>query len=164
MKYTDTDIVFQEVPDETTLAINISNCPCHCPGCHSAYLAEDIGTELTWEELKRLIERNKGITCVSFMGGDADPAYVSYLASKVRGITGLKTAWYSGRSEISSEIDVCNFDYIKIGPYIEELGPLKSKTTNQILYKVHAPQLNCYHCVETEINRLEDITYKLQDK
>lgn len=160
MKYTDTDVVFQEIPDETTLAINISNCPCQCKGCHSSYLAEDIGTELTWEELKKLIEKNEGITCVAFMGGDADPAYISYLATKVRGNYGLRTAWYSGRSEISSEIDVLNFDYIKIGPYIEELGPLKSKTTNQRLYKVNATRINCYAGVETEINGLEDITYK----
>ena len=26
------------------------------------------------------------------------------------------------------------FDYIKVGPYVEELGPLTSKTTNQKLY------------------------------
>ena len=28
LKYVDTDIVFQEFPDEVTLAINLSNCPC----------------------------------------------------------------------------------------------------------------------------------------
>ena len=27
------------------------------------------------------------------------------------------------------------FDYIKIGPYIEKLGPLNKETTNQRLYK-----------------------------
>lgn len=40
LKYVNTDIVFQEFPDEVTLAINLSNCPCHCPGCHSSYLWE----------------------------------------------------------------------------------------------------------------------------
>ena len=29
-----------------------------------------------------------------------------------------------------------NFDYIKIGSYREELGPLTSKTTNQRMYKI----------------------------
>ena len=38
LKYVNTDIVFQEIPDEVTLAVNISNCPCRCPGCHSQYL------------------------------------------------------------------------------------------------------------------------------
>ena len=40
LKYVDTKVVFAEVPDEVTLAINISNCPCHCDGCHSEYLAD----------------------------------------------------------------------------------------------------------------------------
>ena len=38
MKYIDTKIVFSEVPDEITLAINISGCPIHCADCHSKYL------------------------------------------------------------------------------------------------------------------------------
>ena len=43
LKYVDAKVVFAEVPDEVTLAINISNCPCQCKGCHSSYLAQDIG-------------------------------------------------------------------------------------------------------------------------
>ena len=42
MKYVDTKIVFQELPNEITLAINISGCPCACIGCHSSYLSQDI--------------------------------------------------------------------------------------------------------------------------
>ena len=30
---------------------------------------------------------------------------------------------------------------IKLGPYIEELGPLNSKTTNQRFYKVNEKEL-----------------------
>ena len=51
MKYTDTQITFSEFPDEIALCINISNCPFHCPGCHSPELWEDIGTELTYDEV-----------------------------------------------------------------------------------------------------------------
>ena len=46
LKYANFDIVFQEVPEEVTLAINISNCPNQCPGCHSKnvdYLTRVIG-------------------------------------------------------------------------------------------------------------------------
>ena len=46
LKYVNTAITFAEFPDEISLLINISNCPCHCKGCHSAYLAEDIGEPL----------------------------------------------------------------------------------------------------------------------
>ena len=51
LKYVNYDIVFQEFPDEVTLAINLSLCPNGCPGCHSAYLKEDIGEELTEENI-----------------------------------------------------------------------------------------------------------------
>lgn len=47
LKYVNTGVVFQEIPDEVTLAVNISNCPCRCPGCHSRYLWGDVGEPLT---------------------------------------------------------------------------------------------------------------------
>lgn len=137
MKYVDTKIVFQEIPGETTLAINISNCPCKCQGCHSSYLADDIGQALNYWSLKQLILKNEGITCVSFMGGDAEPIRIDAFASWVKdNFQGMKTAWYSGRQQLAKEIDLKNFDFIKVGPYIEENGPLTSRTTNQIMYEV----------------------------
>lgn len=141
LKYVDTKIVFQEIPDEVTLAINISNCPCQCKGCHSSYLAQDIGTELTFSELRRLIKHNSGISCIAFMGGDSEPKRIDALASFVTNHYQLKVAWYSGRQELSKEIDLQNFDAIKLGPYIEELGPLNSRTTNQRFYKVNGKEL-----------------------
>ena len=129
MKVASFDIIFQEIPGEVTLALNLSGCPCHCPGCHSPHLAEDIGELLTEELLDALINQYKGlITCVAFMGGDAEPTEVLRLAAHIKE---LKTAWYSGRTHMPTD----GFDYVKIGPYIEELGGLKSPTTNQRLYK-----------------------------
>lgn len=137
LKYVDTKIVFQEIPDEITLAINIANCPCHCEGCHSSYLAEDIGRILTIGPLFNLIEDNKGISCVSFMGGDSDPERINGLAWAIKKkYPNLKVAWYSGRQELNNNVNLENFDYLKLGPYKENLGPLKSKTTNQRFYKV----------------------------
>lgn len=141
LKYVDAKVVFAEVPDEVTLAINISNCPCQCKGCHSSYLAQDIGTELTFSELRRLIRHNSGISCIAFMGGDSEPKRIDALASFVTNHYQLKVAWYSGRQELSKEIDLQNFDFIKLGPYIEELGPLNSKNTNQRFYKVNGKEL-----------------------
>lgn len=144
IKYVDTKVVFQEIPDETTLAINISNCPCHCKGCHSSYLAEDIGTPLDEDSLVELLLDNKGITCIAFMGGDSDPEYINWLASIMRDMNDsepgnwadVKIAWYSGRQELSPDIDLENFDYIKLGPYVEEKGPLSSRTTNQVMLQI----------------------------
>lgn len=137
MKYVNESVVFQEIPDEVTLAINISNCPCHCPGCHSKYLWTNVGDELTHEALDKMISKYGGeITCVSIMGGDASPADVNDIAMYMRNIhPGLKMAWYSGRTTISPKINRDYFDFIKVGPYIEHLGPLNKPTTNQHLYK-----------------------------
>jgi len=137
LKYVNTGIVFQEIPDEVTLAINISNCPCHCPGCHSKYLWEDIGTPLTPMVIEQMV-KNYGddITCIAFMGGDADPKYVNTLAKYVHKMFPKhKVAWYSGRQRVPSFVKKADFDYIKVGPYIAHLGCLKDCTTNQRLYK-----------------------------
>lgn len=138
LKYVNTDIVFQEVPGETTLAINLSQCPCRCPGCHSAYLWGNVGDELTPAALDELLATEGGtaITCVGFMGGDNDPAAVDSLAAHVRTRhPRLKVAWYTGRTLISSRIRREHFDYIKVGPYLRHLGPLSSPTTNQRMYQ-----------------------------
>ena len=142
LKYVDAKVVFAEVPDEVTLAINISNCPCQCKGCHSSYLAQDIGTELTFYEVRKLIKKNSGISCIALMGGDAEPDKINTLASFIINHYGsIKVAWYSGRQELNNNIDLCNFDYIKLGPYKEEFGPLNSRTTNQRFYKVNGKEL-----------------------
>lgn len=136
LKYLNTQVTFAEVPDEITLCINITGCKNGCKNCHSSYLAEDIGDELTFGEVRRLIKHNSGISCIAFMGGDIEPERVNALASFVTNHYQLKVAWYSGRQELSKDIELSNFDYIKLGPYVEELGPLSSRTTNQRLYKV----------------------------
>lgn len=142
LKYVDAKVVFAEVPDEVTLAINISNCPCQCKGCHSSYLAQDIGTELTFNEVGKLIKRNSGISCIALMGGDAEPDKINTLASFIiNHYNYIKVAWYSGRQELNNNIDLCNFDYIKLGPYKEEFGPLNSRTTNQRFYKISDGEL-----------------------
>lgn len=142
LKYVDTKIVFQEIPDEITLAINISGCPCNCKGCHSSYLAKDIGEPLDLQHLTNLIDSNKGISCVCIMGGDANPSEVDDIAQDIKEYyPELKVGWYSGRQELSKDIELGNFDYIKLGPYIEEFGPLNSKTTNQRFYKVSDGEL-----------------------
>ena len=130
----DTNVVFSEVPDEITLAINISNCPHRCKGCHSPYLQKDKGDELTYDVVADLINENEGISCVCFMGGDANKDELVALVTQVREkFPTLKTAVYSGDEKIYKPYYNI-FDYIKIGPYIEEKGPLNSKTTNQKMF------------------------------
>ena len=76
------------------------------------------------------------ITCIAFMGGDADPRGVNLLAQYIHEEhPALKVAWYSGRIRVPSGIVKHDFDYIKVGPFIKHLGPLKQPTTNQRLYR-----------------------------
>ncbi len=144
LKYENAGIVFQEIPDEVTLSINISNCPCHCPGCHSKYLWENIGKPLDKDAVDRFMDNYRSsITCVCFMGGDADPQSVDRLAAYVRETyPEIHTGWYSGRTVISAKIGRENFDYIKIGPYLKHLGGLNKRTTNQRLYKIERQNLS----------------------
>lgn len=133
------DIVFQEIPGEVTLALNLSGCPNRCPGCHSPHLREAVGEVLDNELMDGLIRQyGDSVTCICFMGGDGDTGRLEQLALRIREWSGgrLKTGWYSGRTALPATCEVRNFDYIKLGPYIEERGGLDSETTNQRCYQI----------------------------
>lgn len=139
LRFHNYDIVFQEIPGEVTLAINISGCPNRCKGCHSPHLWDDVGEVLDENVLAILIEKyGNAITCVCFMGGDSEPNEVERLANYIRETTDqrIKTAWYSGKQNLPESCSQNNFDYIKLGAYMEELGGLDSAETNQRLYKI----------------------------
>ena len=138
VRYHNFDIVFSEFPGETTLAVNITGCPNRCPGCHSPHLIADAGRVLDDGELLALLDRYGGaVTCVGFMGGDAEPLEVARLAGVVRAAyPTLKVGWYSGRPALPEGLAPQCYDYIKLGPWIEALGPLTSPTTNQRFYAV----------------------------
>lgn len=138
LKYFNYDIVFQEVPDEVSLAINITGCPNRCPGCHSTHLREDIGDPLTEEVIESLINRYGGnITCICFMGGDNDPYEVARLAGFAHSLREeLKIAWYSGKNSLPANFPLKNFNYIKLGEYLEALGGLDNVNTNQRFYAI----------------------------
>ena len=133
------DVVFQEIPGEVTLALNLSGCPNRCAGCHSPHLWEEVGEPLDDNLLNSLLSGyGNAITCVCFMGGDAAPGDVAHWSACVRAATEgrLKTGWYSGRSELAAGIAPRSFDYIKLGPYVAHLGGVDSASTKQRLYRV----------------------------
>lgn len=93
---------------------------------------------MTEEMLLMLIGKySAAITCFCFMGGDAEPFEVMRLAKWIRSRwPHIKTAWYSGKAELPEGFDTTVMDYLKLGPYIEALGGLKSPDTNQVLYRI----------------------------
>lgn len=154
MKYVSTEVVFVEIPNEITLAINISGCKIRCPDCHSKYLWDDIGDELTTDALNTVIEENDGVSCVCFMGGKFNE--IKKLLEFIQNNhPSLRAAWYTGESELPRDNGLLELlDYIKIGPYIKDKGGLDNKGTNQRMYEV----------ISDKNGRriLNDITYKFQ--
>lgn len=129
-----TSVVIEEIPDKLTLAVEISNCQGNCIGCHSPFLKDDIGEMLSPQVIDSLIEDNFGVNCFLFLGEGKDRETLLSLASYIRSTyPKIETALYSGRTDVEEEIWEA-FDYVKIGPYIEEYGPLNSVKTNQRLY------------------------------
>ena len=154
LRFVNYNIVFQEVPGEVTLAINLSNCPNRCKGCHSPYLREDIGKILDNNVLAELLEKyGNSVTCICFMGGDASPKSVEDCSVFLRNETNgkIKIGWYSGRNSFPMECSIQNFNYIKLGYYDEYMGGLDSETTNQRFYQV-------------EDGEMKDITYMFLKK
>ncbi len=131
LKYLGYSVVCQEVPDEISIAINISDCPYRCRGCHSKFLWEYDG-EILLAGLQEIISKYKGlVTCVCFMGGDQN-GFELIEACKIAKSNNLKTCLYTGDDNIESVNKYLSFlDYVKIGHYEESLGGLNSANTNQ---------------------------------
>lgn len=135
MRYSGLQIVFQEIPNEISLAIHFTGCPLRCKGCHSNDLWNSKqGVDLDASKFEQLITNySKYISCVVFMGGEwqlsllLDFIYISKKNKK-------KTALYTGLeiNEIPNAL-IKNLDYLKYGPFVPELGGLNSKITNQRL-------------------------------
>ena len=149
IKFVNYDIVFREIPNLVSLALNISNCQNNCKGCHSKYLQQDIGTILTEEIIDELLEINKGINCIIFMGEGNDREELLKIANYIKN-KNIYVAIYSGSNKVPLSYFKI-FDYIKIGPYIKEKGPLDNINTNQKLYKI-------------ENRKVLDITYMFHKK
>ena len=140
-----TSVVLEEIPDRVSLAVEITQCQGSCVGCHSPFLRKDIGEELTEAAITALVQDNYGVNCFLFLGEGRDLASLLRLARHVRSL-GLEAALYSGRESVEDALYEV-FDYIKVGPYMPERGPLNTPGTNQRLY---------YHRT--------DITARLQHK
>ena len=136
-------VTFSEVPDETSLVIMFSGCPNRCMGCHSSHLWDNTrGEPFTLISLLKLIQRvGQYITCVTFLGGEWEPERLKELLIAVR-CYNLKTCLYTGLDDTSTLGDLLpHLDYIKVGHFDREAGPLRSPTTNQRMYTVHNGEL-----------------------
>lgn len=128
-----TSVVFEEIPDRVTLAVNITNCQNSCKGCHSAFLKKNMGDELTFETIDSLMNKNKGVNCFLFLGEGNDSCTLLKLNDYIKERYNMETALYSGRDAVEEEL-FDKFDYVKVGSYKEEYGALNNRNTNQRLF------------------------------
>lgn len=133
LRFNSEQIVWQEVPHETSLAFLMTGCPLGCKGCHStdSWKAES-GQILTKNYLQQRIEKYRGlISCVLFMGGEWQPEKLLDLLQFTRQ-QGLETCLYTGleRNELPDYL-IPELTYLKTGRLIAERGGLSSLTTNQ---------------------------------
>lgn len=133
LRFSSEQIVWQEVPNETSLAFLITGCPLGCKGCHSAdSWKTGQGNELTCDYLiERLIRYQGLISCVLFMGGEWQAEKLLPLLQLCRQQR-LQTCLYTGLER--HEVPHCllsELTYLKTGRWIAERGGLSSLTTNQ---------------------------------
>lgn len=142
MHYSYPQQTFQEVPGEITLALSISGCPLRCKNCHSKETyPSDFGTELTEQEIDKLLLKFKHTSCILFYGGEWEMdrliELIEYVKSK-----GLFVCLYSGMNlEDFSDDFIERLDFIKVGRYRERKGNLRSPTTNQRFYAIEYGKL-----------------------
>lgn len=124
-------VVWQEVPDEVSLAYTITGCPLGCKGCHSTdSWPAGSGTPLTTAYLSQRLQQYQGlISCVLFLGGEWQPAALITLLQQVKA-NGLHCCLYTGLEQITPEITQY-LTYLKTGRWIAALGGLDNPATNQ---------------------------------
>jgi hypothetical protein len=146
--YYNPQITFREVPDEISLTIPTLCCnPCSSD-CNSKFCWisnwKEKKEELTLGCLLDLIEKNEGITCVTIMTS-LNFKTLDYLFSNIKfQYPHLKTALYVGANweDLLQDIyfhtfNFQNLDFLKIGSFDKNFGPLDNSNTNQRFYKIN---------------------------
>ncbi|ULJ65790.1 anaerobic ribonucleoside-triphosphate reductase activating protein [Wielerella bovis] len=132
--FTQEQIVWQEVPNEVSLAFLISGCPLRCAGCHSAdSWKANRGEILSVDYLRTRLKMYRNLlTCVLFLGGEWQPETLLALLNVARDEFGLKTCLYTGleRDELPP-ILLPKLTFLKTGRWVAALGGLDNLNTNQ---------------------------------
>lgn len=134
-------VLFQEVPDEVSLAFTVYGCPLKCRGCHSAHTwnpnnGQTLSNTLYLNYLKRY---GNMITCVLFFGGEWHLQALSEKLAIAKGL-GFKTCLYTGLDWVPNQLRQ-HLTYLKTGPWRKELGGLDKPSTNQKLVELASGQL-----------------------
>lgn len=127
-------ITLQDVPDEIAYTISVYGCKLGCKNC--SWSNVDIKPyEFTINMLdNKLKEIGNYISCVCFLGGEWYRHELIDMLDIVKKYN-LKTCLYTGLELFDVDVYIRDkLDYIKVGRYIDELGGLKSYSTNQTFW------------------------------
>lgn len=131
MRYSDIQVVLQEVPGEVSICFTITGCALNCEGCHSPYLwKKGSGELLSKEKYHQVLKQYQGFaSCVLFMGGEwHQNELVDNLKSAQE--MGYSTCLYTGLDNVDTQIS-SNLTWLKTGAWKSNLGGLESESTNQ---------------------------------
>lgn len=131
MYFYDFQVTLQEVPGEISLCFSICGCKLQCKGCHSPHLWKENNGELLVVNnfLETLNKYKNYASCVLFMGGEwHQQELISYL--KIARHKNYKTCLYTGEDSVPTQVSD-ELTFLKTGKWVQELGGLDSKTTNQ---------------------------------
>ncbi len=153
LTFTTEQIVWQEVPNEVSLAFLIAGCPLGCKGCHSTdSWKSGQGTPLTLDYLSQRLDKYNGLlTCVLFMGGEWQTDTLHSLLQLVQA-RGLRTCLYTGleKDEVPEKL-LPYLTYLKTGRWIAELGGLDSPRTNQCFIDLRDGRVLNHYFTKKEI-------------
>ena len=163
--YYSPQVTFREIPDEISLTIP-TLCYNHCSkDCNSKFCWienwKGKREELTKEVLKSLILKNEGISCVTIMTSLNFEELIKLFSFIKEDFPKLKTALYIGveEKEVLNNEKFLNLikklDYLKVGSFKKEFGPLNSKTTNQKFYLInHFEDKDYFECINNKFIKM----------
>ena len=136
MRYSDIQVVLQEVPGEVSICFTITGCTLNCIGCHSPYLWKKGSGEILTEDIfVEVLNKYQGFaSCVLFMGGEwHEKALASFLdiAQKM----GYSTCLYTGLEDVSLMLKD-RLTWLKVGQWKQDCGGLTNRNTNQKFIEV----------------------------
>jgi len=145
-------VLFQEVPDEVSLAFTVTGCPLKCRGCHSKDTWNPrVGTPLSDSVFTHYLNQyGDFVTCILFFGGEWNaPALQNKLLLAQQ--SGFKTCLYTGLDTVPPALKKY-LSFLKTGKWVEQKGGLQNLNTNQRFLDLASNNLLNYKFQEKQSN------------
>lgn len=160
------DVSFNEIPDKLSLCISLGNCQNRCPGCHSPELQKKVDNLMSLDKVVEYAEEyvSKGANAICIMGGLDNGVSLPALEALIKALSDIAPVGIYHASVTDVFDNNPYLTWLKTGIYINSLGGLESKNTNQRMY-----QRSLIYSIQKKegINTTlswDDITYKFWER